>query len=196
VLGLLFPFVNHDLHWLDSVIGAVVGFGSFALLAVVGKFVFKKEALGMGDWFLLAMIGAFLGWQALLPVIFVGSLLGSVVGLTLIALGRGQPGPELATAGGPVAGSTAPVSEGDTSAAQAPVDGEFAAAAEAETASGKSHDDSVSGQGIVADEEEDWVPPKNSVPFGPFLALGALAQLFAGDWLRETYFHLFSSLGR
>ena len=30
------------------------------------------------------------------------------------------------------------------------------------------------------EEEEDWVPPKNAVPFGPFLALGALAQLLFG----------------
>ncbi len=32
----------------------------------------------------------------------------------------------------------------------------------------------------AAEEEVDWVPPKNAVPFGPFLALGALAQLLFG----------------
>jgi leader peptidase (prepilin peptidase) / N-methyltransferase len=35
-----------------------------------------------------------------------------------------------------------------------------------------------------ADEEDEWVPPKNAVPFGPFLALGALAELLIGPWLR------------
>ena len=35
--------------------------------------------------------------------------------------------------------------------------------------------------------EDDWVPPANAVPFGPFLSLGALEMTFAGglvmDWL-------------
>jgi leader peptidase (prepilin peptidase)/N-methyltransferase len=29
--------------------------------------------------------------------------------------------------------------------------------------------------------EEDWVPPRNAVPFGPFLVLGALEWLYLGD---------------
>lgn len=33
------------------------------------------------------------------------------------------------------------------------------------------------------EEEDDWVPPPHAVPFGPFLALGALAQLFLGEWI-------------
>jgi len=32
-----------------------------------------------------------------------------------------------------------------------------------------------------AGEEDDWVPPRNAVPFGPFLALGALEWLYLGD---------------
>jgi leader peptidase (prepilin peptidase)/N-methyltransferase len=33
------------------------------------------------------------------------------------------------------------------------------------------------------DEEDDWVPPRHSVPFGPFLVAAALEWLWAGDWL-------------
>jgi leader peptidase (prepilin peptidase)/N-methyltransferase len=41
--------------------------------------------MGGGDIKLLAMIGAFLGWKPALLTIMVGSLLGSLVGVTLIA---------------------------------------------------------------------------------------------------------------
>jgi leader peptidase (prepilin peptidase)/N-methyltransferase len=33
------------------------------------------------------------------------------------------------------------------------------------------------------EEEEEWTPPPNAVPFGPFLALGGIAQLLLGPWL-------------
>jgi leader peptidase (prepilin peptidase)/N-methyltransferase len=44
--------------------------------------------MGMGDVKLLAMLGAFLGWQAVLPVIFFASLIGSLVGVPLMILRR------------------------------------------------------------------------------------------------------------
>ena len=31
--------------------------------------------------------------------------------------------------------------------------------------------------------DDDWVPPKHAVPYGPFLALAALEYLFFGDRL-------------
>lgn len=36
-------------------------------------------------------------------------------------------------------------------------------------------------------DEEEWTPPSHAVPFGPFLALGALEALFLGGWMLETY---------
>jgi leader peptidase (prepilin peptidase)/N-methyltransferase len=44
----------------------------------------------MGDVKMLAMIGAFLGWQLMLVTLVMASLAGSIVGLLLIALGRGD----------------------------------------------------------------------------------------------------------
>ena len=35
--------------------------------------------------------------------------------------------------------------------------------------------------------EDDWVPPHNAVPYGPFLALAALEQLLLGDFLLAAY---------
>ena len=42
----------------------------------------------MGDVKLLAMIGAFLGYKAVLPVIFIASLLGSIIGVLLMVVTR------------------------------------------------------------------------------------------------------------
>ncbi|ABC80413.1 type 4 prepilin peptidase 1, Aspartic peptidase, MEROPS family A24A [Anaeromyxobacter dehalogenans 2CP-C] len=77
-----------------SAIGAAVGFLAFALVSVVGEKVLHKEALGFGDVWLLSGIGAWLGVAALLPVVLLASVQGSVVGLVLLALGKGQPGPQ------------------------------------------------------------------------------------------------------
>lgn len=47
-----------------------------------------REAMGRGDLKFLACIGAFLGWRAVLFSVFAGSLLGSIVGLLTLILGK------------------------------------------------------------------------------------------------------------
>ncbi|HXM74998.1 MAG TPA: prepilin peptidase [Chthoniobacterales bacterium] len=47
-----------------------------------------REAMGRGDLKFLAAIGAFLGWRAVLFSIFAGSVLGSVVGLITLLVGK------------------------------------------------------------------------------------------------------------
>lgn len=36
-------------------------------------------------------------------------------------------------------------------------------------------------------DEEDWAPPPTALPFGPFLALGAIAVLFFAPWFRLLF---------
>jgi len=72
--------------FLNSVLGCLIGGSFFFLLAHVGQFIFKREALGGGDIKLMAMIGAFLGVINGFVTIFLASLVGTVVGLTLIIL--------------------------------------------------------------------------------------------------------------
>ena len=72
--------------------GAAAG-GYLAFLAIARAYRKTRgvEGLGQGDWKLVAMLGAFLGWQRMLLTVFLASVVGSVVGLALIALGRRSP---------------------------------------------------------------------------------------------------------
>jgi leader peptidase (prepilin peptidase)/N-methyltransferase len=55
---------------------------------VARELVIPREAMGRGDLKFLAAIGAFLGWRAVLFSLFAGSLLGSIVGLVTLVVGR------------------------------------------------------------------------------------------------------------
>lgn len=108
--------------WSDSLIGILLGGGLLWAVAEGYARLTGREGMGGGDIKLLAMIGAFLGWRAIPVTVLVGSLLGSVIGLSLMAL-RGR----------------------DT---------------------------------------------KMAIPFGPFLAAGAVVALFWGERLIDWYLHV------
>jgi leader peptidase (prepilin peptidase)/N-methyltransferase len=72
-----------------SLLGAVVGGGALYLIAIAGTAAFGKESMGGGDIKLAAMLGAFLGWQAVLLLLFVAFLSGAVAGAILLAV-RGK----------------------------------------------------------------------------------------------------------
>jgi len=118
-VGLATAWVLGGPGTMDAVLGAAAGFAGFALLQVVAEWLLKKEALGGGDLFLLAMVGAFLGWQVLLPVVFLASIQGSVVGLGLILAGRLRGG-EASAPGDPATENTAPTAPEDEEAWEPP----------------------------------------------------------------------------
>ena len=55
---------------------------------VARELMIPREAMGRGDLKFLAAIGAFLGWRAVLFSLFAGSLLGSIVGLVTLVVGK------------------------------------------------------------------------------------------------------------
>lgn len=90
---------------LDAVLGAIIGYLSLWSFYWAFKLLTGKEGMGYGDFKLLAALGAWMGWQSLLPIIILSSLVGAVVGVLMILLmGRDKSvpmpfGPYLAGAG-------------------------------------------------------------------------------------------------
>lgn len=80
VVGFIASFFL-PLSWYDSLLGILAGGGIILVVGYVGKWVFKKEAMGGGDVKLMAMIGAFLGWKLVLLTLFFASLVGAIVGI-------------------------------------------------------------------------------------------------------------------
>ncbi len=75
---------------LNSFFGIIIGGGTLLLIAYLYKIIRKREGMGMGDVKLLAMLGAFLGINGVFFIILVSSLVGSVIGITLILIQRGN----------------------------------------------------------------------------------------------------------
>ncbi|WP_306535984.1 A24 family peptidase [Geobacter sp.] len=86
VVGFACSFVLPWLGWKSSLMGIVAGGGSLFLVAWLYELFAKKEGMGGGDIKLLAMMGAFLGWRSVPFIIFASSLIGSVVGVTLMLI--------------------------------------------------------------------------------------------------------------
>ena len=77
------PFFN-------SLFGAIFGGGILFIIGFIYKIVRKREGMGMGDVKLLAMIGAFLGWQSIILVTLLSSVIGTVVGLSYVIYKKGD----------------------------------------------------------------------------------------------------------
>ena len=104
-LGILASLVPVYTSPTDAIIGAVAGYLSLWSVFQLFKLVTGKEGMGFGDFKLLALLGAWLGWQFLPQIILISTLLGSLVGITLIIskkMNRENPipfGPYIAAAG-------------------------------------------------------------------------------------------------
>jgi leader peptidase (prepilin peptidase)/N-methyltransferase len=89
----------------EAVVGAAAGYLSLWAVYWLFKLVTGKEGMGYGDFKLLAALGAWLGWKMLPVIILLSSVVGAVVGVSLILFakhGRENPipfGPYLAAAG-------------------------------------------------------------------------------------------------
>lgn len=74
--------------WQAALIGAVAGYAVFWLIAEIFYRLRGVEGLGLGDAKLLGALGAWMGWQTLPAIVFIGSIIGLVLALTMRASGR------------------------------------------------------------------------------------------------------------
>jgi leader peptidase (prepilin peptidase)/N-methyltransferase len=83
-LGQLLP----ERAWWDGLVGIAVGYG---VPWAIGEAYYRatgREGLGLGDGMLLALVGALLGWKGVAASLFGGSMIGSVIGVVVLALAR------------------------------------------------------------------------------------------------------------
>lgn len=71
LLNLLFPVIT----WEFALFGVIAGGSVMFLIAILGKLLFKKESMGMGDVKFSAAAGFFLGWKMVLISIYFGFIL-------------------------------------------------------------------------------------------------------------------------
>lgn len=104
-LGLLLSLFGIFSDSQAAIVGALAGYLSLWSVFHIFKLITGKQGMGHGDFKLLALFGAWLGWQYLFQIILLSSLVGAIVGVSMILfMGRDRSipipfGPYLATAG-------------------------------------------------------------------------------------------------
>jgi leader peptidase (prepilin peptidase) / N-methyltransferase len=89
----------------SSILGAVFGYGILWSVYIIFKLITGKEGMGHGDFKLLAVLGAWFGWQSLPLIIILSSLVGAIIGISLMIFNSHDRntaipfGPYLAVAG-------------------------------------------------------------------------------------------------
>ena len=97
VWGLTFAWLNPNFEgiwWqkeLYALLGAAVGFFGVLAIALIGTWVFKKEAMGGGDVKLMGGVGALIGWQGVITTIVFASFFGLIYALVLM-IWKGKKG--------------------------------------------------------------------------------------------------------
>ncbi|MBB6185554.1 prepilin peptidase [Oleiagrimonas soli] len=104
-LGLLLSLLPMFVLPHTAILAAAIGYLSLWSLYWLFKLLTGKEGMGYGDFKLLAALGAWMGPMALLPIMLLSSLIGAIVGVSLIALRKHERdvpmpfGPFIAAAG-------------------------------------------------------------------------------------------------
>ncbi|WP_193039028.1 prepilin peptidase [Pseudoalteromonas nigrifaciens] len=104
-LALIAAVLGYTVTPTDAIIGAASGYLSLWSVFWLFKLLTGKEGMGYGDFKLLAVFGALLGWQSLLTIILLSSVVGAIIGIALLTVqgkDKATPipfGPYLAIAG-------------------------------------------------------------------------------------------------
>jgi leader peptidase (prepilin peptidase) / N-methyltransferase len=174
VLGVAANALLPGIGWRASLLGVALGAGiPYAFYFVWDRFL-KRDGMGLGDVKLLAMVGALLGPQAVVFALFAGSMQG--IAATLIARATGWK----------LAPDIDPEDlEDDVESLSEKLVGVFSR---------------VTGWKPAPEPEDDEPEPeaepdggalmRTMIPFGPFLALGAIEYMLGGERLMQAYLSL------
>jgi leader peptidase (prepilin peptidase)/N-methyltransferase len=96
IAGGILSFLIPSMHGVDghlaglvhSLVGMGFGFGLFWSISFFGRLILKKDAMGFGDVKLMGALGAFFGFESIVFITFVSSLLGAVIGISCILFGK------------------------------------------------------------------------------------------------------------
>lgn len=83
-LGITINLFNVFTDIESSILGAIFGYGILWIVYISFKIVTGKEGMGHGDFKLLALLGAWFGWQSLPLIIILSSMVGAIVGISLM----------------------------------------------------------------------------------------------------------------
>jgi leader peptidase (prepilin peptidase)/N-methyltransferase len=108
----------------DALLGVLVGGGILFALDRITVLLLKKPGMGMGDVKLLAMLGAFLGWQGALGTLMTASIIGSVVGVSVLLYYRNR-GDKAAPAEAQPAAEPAKKKDGEDSEEEITLEGHY-----------------------------------------------------------------------
>lgn len=190
----IFTATLRDLGTEDAIVGAAAGFFAvFVPFIFLYKGLLGRTGMGLGDAKLLALAGAWFGWPGALFTLLAGSVQGSIyAGLTrLLGIEPKLPDAVLED----IAELEKAAAEGDEEAKKALAEDPLT---EDEDDAfiltffrrlfGRSDaegDPRPASEPDEAASERDDTPPRARIPFGPFLIIGILELLFAGEWLEE-----------
>ena len=177
VLGVVANLLLPGIGWRASLLGVALGAGiPYAFYFVWDRFL-KRDGMGLGDVKLLAMVGALLGPHAVVFALFFGSMQG--IAATLLARVTGWK----------LAPDIDPADLEDDGGESL---GEKVVALFSRVTGWKPTPDVEE----VEDEEEATAPDglvpimRMMIPFGPFLALGAIEYMLGGERLMQAYLSL------
>lgn len=87
-------FDNSVNQWIAALLatlaGIVISGGMIFICGIIGKLVFRKDAMGFGDVKLMGVIGGFLGWKLAVATFFLAPFFGLIFGLPRLITKKGN----------------------------------------------------------------------------------------------------------
>jgi len=79
-----------DIPFKSSLIGALIGGGSLLLVDLIGRLVYKKESIGLGDVKLMMWVGAFLGVKGVSVALLLAIWTAAIIGIIILRRNNGE----------------------------------------------------------------------------------------------------------